>query len=108
MVWGRGGSCQPEALMRVVGWEAGAELKQGERRELILLFRGHSRQARELGGLSQHPPCRPWSLPGQLLHSDQPTGLGQTKDVSWGEAQPLPQGSRKGDCRVNTLVGPGE
>lgn len=82
--------------MRVLGGEVGAERKQGERRKLILLFRGHSQQARELGGLGQHPPCRPWSLPGQLLHSDQTTGLGQTKAASWGEAQPQPQGSRKG------------
>lgn len=36
--------------MQVVGWEVGAELKQGERKELILLFRGHGQQARELGG----------------------------------------------------------
>lgn len=36
--------------MQVVGWEVGAELKQGERRELILLCRGHGQQAREMGG----------------------------------------------------------
>lgn len=28
VVWSRGGSCQPEALMQAVGWEVGAELKQ--------------------------------------------------------------------------------
>lgn len=42
--------------MQVVGWEVGAELKQGERKELILLFRGHGQQAREMvgGSVSTH------------------------------------------------------
>lgn len=44
----------------------GAELKQEERKELILLFRGHSPQVRVLGGPSQCPPCHPWSLLGSL------------------------------------------
>lgn len=39
------------------------------------------------------------SFPGQPLHSDQLTGLGLTKAPSWGEAQLLPQGSRKGEGR---------
>lgn len=33
-----------------MGWDVGAELKQGEREELILLFRGHGQQVRGLGG----------------------------------------------------------
>lgn len=60
VIWSGGRSCQPEALMQVVGWEVGAELKQGERRELILLFRGHSQQARELGDSAPTlPPMEP-------------------------------------------------
>lgn len=80
------------------GGDVGTELKQGEMEELILLYR--SRPAGEgLEGPGQCPPSCPWSPPGQPLHSDQLTGLGLTKVPSWGEAQLLPQGSRKGEGR---------
>lgn len=55
---------QAKALMQAVGWEVRAELKQGERKELILLFRGHSQQVRELGAQSAPtllPMEPPWA-----------------------------------------------
>lgn len=60
--------------MQVVGWEVGAELKQGERRELILLFRGHGQQAREMGGgrlVSTHLAANGASLDGFCIVTSQ-------------------------------------
>lgn len=51
--------------MQAVGREAGAELKQGERKALILLSRGHSQQERELGAQSAPtllPTGPPWAV----------------------------------------------
>lgn len=70
MICNGGGSRQPaeaaaKALMQAVGREAGAELKQGERKALILLSRGHSQQERELGAQSAPtllPTGPPWAV----------------------------------------------
>ena len=51
--------------MQAVGREVGAELKQGERKALMLLSRGHSQQARELGAQSAPtllPMGPPWAV----------------------------------------------
>lgn len=73
VIWSRGRVLPargPDAGSRVGGRRA--ELKQGERRELILLFRGHGQQAREGGGsVSTHLAAHGASLDSFCIVTSQ-------------------------------------
>lgn len=83
-----------KALAQAVGQEVGGRAQAGREEGVNSALWGSQPVGEGVGG----PPCCPWGLPGQPLHSDQPTGLGLAEGSSWGEAQPLPQGYRKGNA----------
>lgn len=83
-----------KALAQAVGWEVGAELKQGERKELILLSGCHSQQARELGA---HLAAHGASL-GSLCIVTSQLALDWPR-VEMGRGPATAPGLQEGECR---------